>query len=122
MKITAAESHVMDVLWQEAPLEADDITARLSGQDWSRTTVRTLLARLVQKGAVEQKKTPGERDRFRPLLAREEYLHAESRGLVDRLFGGKVSPLFAQFAERAELTADDLAELKAMIERIEDER
>ncbi|CAN5130223.1 BlaI/MecI/CopY family transcriptional regulator [soil metagenome] len=122
MKITAAESLVMDVLWAHAPLEADDVTTRLTEQGWTRTTVRTLLSRLVQKGAVEHRKTPGQRDLFSPLIARAEYAHAESRNLVDRLFGGKVSPLFAQFAERAELSDEDIAELKAMIERIEDGR
>lgn len=122
MKITSAESLVMEVLWGQCPLEADDVTARLAGQDWSRTTVRTLLARLVQKGAVEQRKTPGQRDQFIPLIPRADYAHAESRGLIDRLFGGKVSPLFAQFADRAELSAEDIAELKAMIERIENGR
>jgi predicted transcriptional regulator len=122
MKITTAESQLMDVLWDDAPLEADDITARVADQGWSRTTVRTLLARLVQKGAVEQRKEAGKRDMFTPLVGRSEYTHAESRSLVDRLFGGKVSPLFAQFAERAELSDDDIAELKALIERIEDGR
>jgi predicted transcriptional regulator len=94
----------------------------VADQGWSRTTVRTLLARLVQKGAVEQRKEAGKRDLFAPLVERSEYTHAESRSLVDRLFAGRVSPLFAQFAERAELTEEDIAELKALIERIEDGR
>ena len=122
MKITTAESLLMDVLWRDSPLEADEITARVADQGWSRTTVRTLLARLVQKGVVEQRKAPGQKDLFVPLVERSEYTHAESRNLVDRLFGGKVSPLFAQFAERAELSDEDIAELKALIERIEDGR
>lgn len=122
MKITPAESLIMDVLWAESPLGADDVNARLAEQNWTRTTVRTLLARLVKRGAVAQTKTPGELDRFSPLVARTDYAHAESRDLVDRLFGGKISPLFAQFADRAELTDEDLAELKALIERIEDGR
>jgi BlaI family transcriptional regulator, penicillinase repressor len=122
VKITDAESAVMGVLWDEAPLEGEEVAARLKDQEWSRTTVRTLLARLVQKGAVEQAKAAGKRDQFSPLIDRATYQHAESRGLIDRLFGGKVSPLFAQLAERADLTPQDIAELKALIERIEDDR
>lgn len=122
MKITDAESAVMAVLWDDAPLDGDEVAARLTHQGWSRTTVRTLLARLVQKSAVEQSKAAGRKDLFSPLVDRASYQHAESRGLIDRLFGGKVSPLFAQLAERADLTPDDIAELKALIERIEDDR
>jgi BlaI family transcriptional regulator, penicillinase repressor len=122
MKITDAESAVMDVLWDDAPLDGEEIAARLKKQKWSRTTVRTLLARLVQKRAVRQKKTAGRKDQFSPLIDRASYQHAQSRGLIDRVFGGKVSPLFAQLAEREDLTAEDIAELKALIERIEDDR
>jgi BlaI family penicillinase repressor len=121
-KISDAESAVMNVLWDEAPLDGEEIASRLKKQKWSRTTVRTLLARLVQKGAVRQKKVSGKKDQFSPLLDRASYQHAESRGLIDRVFGGKVSPLFAQLAEREDLTAQDIAELKALIERIEDDR
>ena len=122
MKITDAESSVMSVLWNEAPLDGEEVTARLKQQKWSRTTVRTLLSRLVQKGAVEQTKAAGKNDQFSPMIDRASYQHAESRGLIDRVFGGKVSPLFAQLAEREDLTAEDIAELKALIERIEDDR
>src|SRR6185503_16339655 len=109
-KISEAESAVMNVLWDEAPLDGEEVAARLKKQKWSRTTVRTLLARLVQKGAVRQKKAPGRKDQFSPRIDRAAYLHAESRNL------------FAQLAEREDLTADDIAELKALIERIEDDR
>jgi BlaI family transcriptional regulator, penicillinase repressor len=122
MKITDAESAVMGVLWDKAPLDGDEISNRLTSQEWSRTTVRTLLARLVQKGAVKQDKAAGRKDLFSPLVDRGTYQHAESRDLIDRVFGGKVSPLFAQLAERADLTSEDIAELKALIERIEDDR
>ncbi|HEV7694249.1 MAG TPA: BlaI/MecI/CopY family transcriptional regulator [Hyphomonadaceae bacterium] len=121
-KISDAESTVMNVLWDEAPLDGEEIAARLKKQKWSRTTVRTLLARLVLKGAVKQKKAAGRKDQFSPLIERAAYQHAESRNLIDRLFDGKVSPLFAQLAEREDLTDEDIAELKALIERIEDDR
>jgi BlaI family transcriptional regulator, penicillinase repressor len=121
MKITDAESQVMEVLWAASPLDGEGIAARLKDQ-WSRTTVRTLLARLVQKGAVGQTKAAGQRDQYAPLVGRADYAHEQSRNLIDKLFGGKVGPLFAQLAERADLTDEDIAELKALIERIEDDR
>ena len=122
MKISSAESVVMEVLWRDGPADAEDVTRALeSSQGWTETTVRTLLSRLVQKKAVAKAKE-GRRYLFRPLVDRADYVHAESKSLVDRLYEGRLGALFAQFSEREELTAEDIAELKALIERIEDGR
>ena len=122
MKITSAESAVMEVLWGAGPKDAEEVTAALStSQGWTETTVRTLLSRLVHKRAVEKAKE-GRRYLFRPLVERADYVHAESKSLIDRLFDGRLGPLFAQFSEREELSAEDIAELKALIARIEDGR
>ena len=123
MNITSAESVVMDVLWRLGPKDAEEITADLAAtQAWSGTTVRTLLDRLIRKGAVGKDKTEGRRIVFRPLIARADYAHAESKSLIDRLYEGRLGPLFAQFSERETLTQEDIADLKALIARIEDGR
>lgn len=123
MNITSAESAVMEILWRQGPKDAEDITAALSkSQGWSGTTVRTLLDRLVKKKAVAKEKSAGRRITFSAVVDRADYTHAESRGLIDRLYEGRLGPLFAQFAEREDLTGDDIAELKAIIARIEDGR
>jgi BlaI family transcriptional regulator, penicillinase repressor len=123
MNITSAESVVMEVLWRLGPKDAEEITADLAAtQAWSGTTVRTLLDRLIRKGAVGKDKTEGRRIVFRPLIARADYAHAESKSLIDRLYEGRLGPLFAQFSERETLTPEDIAELKALIARIEDGR
>ena len=122
MKITSAESAVMEVLWGSGASDADEITqALVKSQGWTETTVRTLLTRLVQKKAVARTKE-GRRFLFKPLVARADYVHAESKSLIDRLFEGRLGPLFAQFSEREQLTDADIAELKALIARIEDDR
>jgi predicted transcriptional regulator len=123
MAITSAESAVMDVLWRLGPKDAEEITEALSdSQGWSGTTVRTLLDRLVRKGAVSKDKQGGKRIVFTALTERADYVHAESKSLIDRLFEGRLTPLFAQFSQRERLTDEDLAELKALIARIEDDR
>ena len=52
---------------------------------------------------------------YRPLIARSEYVGVESRRLVNRLFGGRAAPLFAQLAESEALTDDDLTEIEALL-------
>ncbi len=114
-RISDAEYAVMDVLWHEAPLTATDVLARApAARKWSATTVKTLLSRLVAKG-VAAHEADGRRYLYRPLVEREAYVASESRRLVDRLFGGKVSPLVAHLAEREALTPDDIAEIEALL-------
>jgi predicted transcriptional regulator len=80
-------------------------------------TVKTLLARLVAKGAVETE-PQGRRFLYRPLMARSDYVGGESRRLVDRLFGGRAAPLFAHLAETEALSDDDLAEIERLLKEL----
>jgi BlaI family transcriptional regulator, penicillinase repressor len=122
MNITSAESAVMEVLWRTGPRDAEEITAALAeSHAWSGTTVRTLLDRLIRKNAVDKTKESGRRIVFRPLVERADYVHAESKSLVDRLFDGRLGPMFAQFSEREALSPDDIAELRALLARIDDD-
>jgi predicted transcriptional regulator len=122
MNITPAEAAVMDVLWDLGSTDAEAIVQALAASSgWNTATVRTLLQRLTEKSFVERNKVEG-RLTFTPLVPRSDYVFEESKGLVDRLFGGKFGPLAAQFAERATLTDEDIAELKAIIARIENDR
>ena len=80
-------------------------------------TVKTLLSRLVTKGAVATE-TDGRRFLYTPLLERDDYLGGESRRLVDRLFGGRAAPLFAQLAEAEALSDDDIAEIERLLKEM----
>jgi len=108
----------MDVLWRRHPLSADDVIRELATvARWRATTVKTLLARLSAKGAIASVRD-GRRYLYHPLLKREDYLFGASKGLLDRLFGGRIAPLVAQFSQRQPLNRDDLAELERLIERL----
>ncbi|MBN8481920.1 MAG: BlaI/MecI/CopY family transcriptional regulator [Xanthomonadales bacterium] len=122
MPISDAESIVMDVLWRSSPLAAEDIVAATAaGQGWQEATVKTLLNRLLRKKAIAAERD-GRRYLYRPLLKRGDYVHAASKGLLDRLFDGRVAPLVAHFSERRKLTKKDIAELRALIEELDDDR
>lgn len=122
MQISEAESRVMQVLWERGPSTADEVMQALSGvSDWQDATVKTLLNRLLKKGALAAD-PEGRRYRYRPLLAREAYVLEESRSLVERLFDGRIAPLVAHFSRHGQLDADDIAELRRLIEDIDDER
>ena len=83
-------------------------------RDWSLTTVKTMLSRLVAKGVLGAE-PDGRRFLYRPLIARETVAGGQAGRLIDRLFGGRVSPLVAQLAEEGQLSKDDLEELEALV-------
>ncbi len=113
--VSDAEAQVMEVLWQQSPQAADDVARALAGkQDWQLSTVKTLLGRLVQKGAVSAV-PDGRRFLYSPLLQRQDWLGAQSVGLLDRLFGGQLAPLVAQFSAQRKLSPQDRAALKKLL-------
>ncbi len=114
-RISDAEHAIMEVLWDKNPVSATDVCDVICDErDWSIATVKTLLSRLVQKEAVGTE-PDGRKFLYRPLIERSDYVGGESRRLVDRLFGGRAAPLFAQLAESEALTDDDLAEIEALL-------
>lgn|SRR5688572_27064271 len=120
MAISEAESVVMQVLWKRSPLAADEVFAALAGrQDWQEATVKTLLGRLLKKGAISAERE-GRRFLYAPLLRREDWLQQESESLLDRLFGGRLAPMVAHFSERRKLSKKDIAELKKLVQELDD--
>lgn len=121
MRISGAESLVMEALWRREPLTAEEIFAELGEQQgWAEPTLKTLLGRLLKKGAVSAQKD-GRRYLYRPLVARTDYVEAESQGLLDRLFDGRLAPLVSHFSERRKLTPQDVADLKRLIAELDDD-
>jgi len=114
-RISEAEHAVMEALWEKSPLTAVDVCDAVCEQrGWSMPTVKTLLSRLVAKGAVDTA-PDGRRFLYTPRLDRADYVGGESRRLVDRLFGGRAAPLFAHLAESEALSDDDIAEIERLL-------
>lgn len=116
--ITDAETAVMLVLWKDSPLTAKEVMDRVPAEKgWSANTVKTLLARLVAKKAVAHE-ADGRRYLYRPLVAHQDYVAGESRQLIDRLFGGRLTPLVAHLAERDAISAEEIAEIQALLNEL----
>lgn len=117
-RISDAEHAVMEVLWEEAPLAAADVADRVDpARGWSARTVKTLLSRLLSKGAIVHEED-GRRYLYRPSIARQDFLERESEKLLDRMFGGRVTPLVAHLAERNRLSPQDIAEIEALLKEL----
>lgn len=117
-RISEAEHAVMEALWTQSPLAASDVCDRVCAErDWSIPTVKTLLSRLVAKGAVATE-PDGRRFLYTPLVERADYVGSESKRLVERLFGGRAAPLIAHLAESEALSDEDLAEIEALLREL----
>lgn len=118
MKITAAESLIMEVLWRASgPMAVEELRDELRDATWTDGTVRTFLSRLLHKQAVSATRD-GKRFLYSPLLTRADYVHSESKGLIDRLFGGSIGPFVTHFSERQNLKPEEIEELRELVEKL----
>jgi predicted transcriptional regulator len=118
-RITAAESQVMAVVWDRDGAGAEEILAAVGpANDWGEATVRTLIRRLIGKGALRSERRRGAVV-YAPLVSREAWMTAEGQGLLDRLFGGKLAPLVAHFAKERALDPEDLKRLKRLVAELD---
>ena len=109
----------MERLWEAAPLASQELVAELGEKKgWARTTVITLLQRLVKKGAARAE-ARGARFVYVPAVERQACVTAETTNLLDRLFGGALHPLIAHFARHRRLTKQDVTELRALLDQID---
>jgi predicted transcriptional regulator len=120
VSITEAESVVMEVLWTRSPMPTEDVITALEGeQHWQEATIKTLLNRLLKKKAIKATKD-GRRFLYSPVITRDDWVLSESKGMLDRLFAGRVAPLAAHFSRHGKLTKRDIADLKRLIAEIDD--
>jgi BlaI family penicillinase repressor len=117
-KISDAELQVLQALWDDSPLGATELADRIGAANgWTLATVKTLLSRLLAKGAIKAE-AEGRRFRYRPAVKREAVAGRQAGKLVERLFGGRISPLVAQLAEQRDIDPEDLAELEELVRRL----
>ena len=118
-RITESEQVILQILWETGPLTAVSVSEIVRRErDWSLSTVKTLLGRLVAKNAVVSKED-GRRFFYSAETSREEVAATQTRRLIDGLFGGRTAPLVAHLARRNALTHEDIREIKALLNELE---
>src|SRR5215213_9044346 len=119
--ISDAEWDVMQVAWAAGPepVTASEVVEKLaSRKGWNPKTVRTLLNRLMNKGALAVE-AQGKRYLYRPAVTREECVRQESRTFLSRVFGGAAGAMLLHFVDETPLTAEEIAQLKKLLARKE---
>jgi len=120
-KISESEWLVMRVLWSNGSLTANEVVKELAGKTkWKPKTIKTLITRLMNKGAVKFEKE-GRKYRYYPAVSEAECVRMERRSFVRRVYGGTTRPMLAAFLEDAKLSAEDISELRKILEQKEGE-
>lgn len=117
-RISETEWEVMRAVWAGHPATASEIIERLTAADpsWHPKTAKTLLARLVQKKALDYE-AQGRRYVYEPLVTERECVAAASASFLERVFGGALKPMLAHFVASRRLSRAELAELRQLLER-----
>jgi len=117
VKISESEWRVCKVLWRKSPLTANEIVAQLEdSSDWSPRTIKTMLNRLIKKGALDYESIGREYHYF-PRIGEEECVASHTQSFVERVFGGEAGAMVATFIKQQRLSEREIAELKAILEK-----
>lgn len=120
IRISEAEWEVMNVLWGRGPMTCPDLVAQVAEtRDWHIRTVRTLLDRLVSKGAVHMQ-TPKRPYRYEAAVNRADCVQSASRSFAERVFGGNPAPMLVHLVKQTDLTRAEIRELRRILREKED--
>ena len=116
--ISESEWFVMEALWESSPQTASELTKTLRPtMNWAENTVRTLLTRLLDKGALKTDENASGTRTYLPAVKRESCVRAEVESFMQRIFGGAAKPLLVHFAQNSKLTAEEVRELKKILDQ-----
>lgn len=120
LPMSDAELEVLKILWDCGPLPVRDVSAKIGelGQEWSRSTVITLLQRLEKKGYVKSDKSQFAFV-FRAVVTREDEMRARMNALASELCEGEPMPLVLAFTQQHRFSPEDLARFRKMIDALE---
>ncbi len=118
-KLTASEWSVLTCLWEKSPQTVMQLVADLNERvGWAKSTTITTLRRMEEKGLVSVAQT-GRGKSYSPAVERERAATAETHSFLDRVYQGSVGLMMSTMARRQELSADEVAELRSILDQIE---
>jgi BlaI family penicillinase repressor len=116
--ISESEWAIMEALWKSSPQTASELTKNLRPtMKWAENTVRTLLIRLIEKGALKTAENRSGTRTYLPAVKRKACVRAEGESFMQRIFGGAAKPLLVHFAQNSKLTAEEVRELKRILDQ-----
>ena len=119
-KLTGGEWNVLSCLWEKSPQSVMELVAELKQRvGWAKSTTITTLRRMEEKGLVRVEQT-GRGKSYTPAVEREQAATAETHSFLDRVYQGSVGLMMSAMARRQELSAVEVAQLRAILDQIDE--
>ena len=119
VKLTASEWNVLNCLWEQSPQTVMQLSNRLEETvGWHRSTTITTLHRMESKGLIRCEQA-GRGKAYTPLIDREQAAVAETQSFLNRVYRGSVGLMMSAMARRQELSTEEIAELRAILDEAE---
>ena len=115
MKLTPTEEELMNHLWRLNRAFMKDLLECYSDPKPATTTISTLLTRMQEKNFVGYESTGKSREYF-PLVSKESYFSKHINGLIKNFFNDSPAQFASFFTKKAELTQEELLQLKEIID------
>lgn len=117
VNLSDSEWKLMNRLWEQSPRTIMELTASLKEDTgWSKNTVITMLSRLEAKGAVRHQEGARAKQYF-PAVERQAAARAETESFLSKVYGGSLGLMVSNLVESRGLSAADIAELSAILEK-----
>ena len=118
--LTVSEWNVLSCLWEDSPRTVMQLVADLAARvGWAKSTTITTLRRMEEKGLVQVEQT-GKGKRYAPAVERETAVVAETESFLNRVYRGSVSLMMSAMAERHQLSKEEIAKLRAILDQAEE--
>ena len=113
----AVESRFADIIWENEPISSTELSKRSEQLlKWKKSTTYTVLKRLCDKGIFQNNKGT-----VTSLISKQEFYSMQSEKFVEDTFGGSLPAFLAAFTARKNLTPEEVAQLRRMVEEYEEE-
>ncbi|APM37721.1 BlaI/MecI/CopY family transcriptional regulator [Clostridium kluyveri] len=113
--ISDAELEIMKIIWKSPNITANKIIEKLKGKtEWKPNTIKTLINRLLNKGAIDFQKE-GKEYYYYNLINEEEYKISESKSFLNKIFNGSLNLMLLNFIKTKNLSEKDIEELKKIL-------
>lgn len=117
LQLGAVESRFADIIWKNEPISSSEIVRICEKElEWKKSTTFTVLRRLCQKGIFQNNNGC-----VTSLISREEFYSLQSEKFVEETFQGSLPAFLAAFTARKNLTPEEVALLRRMVEEYEEE-
>lgn len=119
MIISDSEYEIMTIIWKAHPVGSKEIIDEIkSKKDWSPQTVKTLINRLMKKGAIDYKKE-GRLYYYFPLIEKETFLKKENSSFLKKFYNNSISQVVTHFVEQSDISKEEIEALRKILNEVD---